>query len=89
VGTIAETTGKPFDVSLWAGSFAPAGTPPAVVAKLNAEINKALKDPEVKKAIEKEGGEVLGGTPEQFAELIRSEITSWAAVVRESGAKID
>ena len=88
VPTVAETLPK-FEAVTWFGILAPANTPRPVIAKLNAEINKALKDPEVKKAIEKEGGEVLGGTPEQFAELIRSEITSWAAVVRESGAKID
>ena len=88
VPTVAETLPK-FEAVTWFGILAPAATPKPVIAKLNAEINKALKDPEVRKAIEKEGGEVLGGTPEQFAELIRAEISAWAAVVKESGAKID
>jgi tripartite-type tricarboxylate transporter receptor subunit TctC len=88
VPTVAETLPK-FEAVTWFGILAPAGTPKPVVAKLNAEINKALKDAEVRKAIEKEGGEVLGGTPEQFAELIKAEIAAWGAVVKASGAKVD
>ena len=89
VPTVAETLGNDFQAVTWFGILAPAGTPRPVVAKLNAEINKALKDPEVRKSIEKEGGETLGGTPEQFGELIRNEIAAWAPVVKASGAKID
>jgi tripartite-type tricarboxylate transporter receptor subunit TctC len=88
VPTIAETY-KGFDAVTWFGILAPAGTPKAVIAKWNEEINKALKDPAVKKAIEKEGGDIIGGTPEEFAALIKSEIASWAPVVKESGAKVD
>ena len=67
----------------------PAGTPKPIVAKLNEAINKALADPAVRKSIEGEGGEVLGGTPERFAELMRSELASWSTVVKQSGAKVD
>jgi tripartite-type tricarboxylate transporter receptor subunit TctC len=88
VPTVAETLPK-FEAVTWFGILAPAGTPKPVIAKLNTEINKALKDPEVRKAIEKEGGEVIGGTPEQFAELIKTEIAAWGAVVKSSGAKVD
>lgn len=88
VPTVGETV-KGFEANTWFGILAPAGTPQPVIAKLNAEINKALKDPGVRKAIESEGGEVLGGTPEQFAQLIKKDLVSWGALVKESGAKID
>jgi len=88
VPTVAETV-KGFDANTWFGILAPAGTPKPVIAKLNDEINKALKEPAVRKAIEAEGGEVLGGTPEKFAALIKSEITSWGQLVKSSGAKVD
>ena len=88
VPTVGETV-KGFEANTWFGILAPAGTPKPVIAKLNAEINKALKAPSVRKAIEAEGGEVLGGTPEQFAQLIKSDMGSWGALVRESGAKVD
>jgi tripartite-type tricarboxylate transporter receptor subunit TctC len=86
--TVGETY-KGFTAVTWFGILAPAGTPKPVVAKLNEAINKALADPAVRKSIEGEGGEVLGGTPERFAELMRSELASWATVVKQSGAKVD
>jgi tripartite-type tricarboxylate transporter receptor subunit TctC len=73
----------------WWGIFAPAATPKPVIAKLNAEVNKVLHDPEVRKAIEKEGGETLGGSAEEFAAYIKAEIAAWAPVVKASGAKVD
>ena len=89
VPTVAESGVKGFEANTWFGILAPAKTPKPIIAKLNTEINKALKDPGVRKAIEHEGGEVLGGTPEQFAQLIKSDMTSWGALVKESGAKVD
>ena len=88
VPTVGETV-KGFEANTWFGILAPAGTPKPVIAKLNEEINKALKDPNVRKTIENEGGDVLGGTPEQFAKVVKADITSWGALVKESGAKID
>jgi tripartite-type tricarboxylate transporter receptor subunit TctC len=88
VPTVAETF-KGFDAVTWFGILAPAGTPQPVIAKLNAEINKALKDPAVKKAIAAEGGDVLGGTPQDFTAKIKSEIANWSSLVKESGAKVD
>ncbi len=84
-----DETYKGFDAVTWFGILAPAGTPQPVIAKLSAAINKALEDPAVRKSIENEGGQVLGGTPQQFSTLIKSEIATWAALVRESGASID
>jgi tripartite-type tricarboxylate transporter receptor subunit TctC len=88
VPTVAETI-KGFDANTWFGILAPANTPKPVLATLNAEINKILKDPVVRAAIEKEGGEVLGGTPEQFRDLIKKDIVSWGQEVKASGAKVD
>jgi tripartite-type tricarboxylate transporter receptor subunit TctC len=86
--TVSETY-RGFEASTWFGVLAPAATPKPVIARLNAEINKVLQDPEVRKAIEKEGGEALGGSAEAFAAYIKAEIAAWAPVVRESGAKVD
>jgi tripartite-type tricarboxylate transporter receptor subunit TctC len=89
VPTVNEAGVKGFEANTWFGILAPANTPKPVIAKLNTEINKALKDPAVRKAIENEGGEVLGGTPEQFSKLIKSDMASWGTLVKESGAKVD
>ena len=88
VPTVSETY-PGFDAVTWFGILAPAKTPAPIVAKLNAEVNKALQDPNVRKAIEKEGGEVIGGTQQQFADLMKSDLAAWAAVVKSSGAKVD
>ncbi len=88
VPTMAETY-KGFEAVTWFGILAPAGTPQPVITKLNDEINRALRDPAVKKAIEAEGGEVLGGSPQEFSARLKAEIASWAAVVKRSGATID
>ena len=88
VPTASESI-KGFEANTWFGILAPAGTPKPIVATLNTEINKVLKDPAVRKAIESEGGEVLGGTPEQFRDLIKADLASWAKEVKSSGAKVD
>ena len=88
VPTAGETY-KGFQSVSWYGILAPAATPKPVLARLNTEINKALKDPAVRKSIEAEGGEVLGGKAEDFAAYIKSEAAMWAPVVKDSGAKVD
>jgi tripartite-type tricarboxylate transporter receptor subunit TctC len=88
VPTAAETY-RGFQSVSWYGILAPAGTPKPVLARLNAEINKALKDPAVRKSIESEGGDVLGGKAEDFSAYIKSEIAMWAPIVKDSGAKVD
>jgi tripartite-type tricarboxylate transporter receptor subunit TctC len=89
VPTVGESGYKGFSAVTWFGILAPAGTPKAVVDKLNAAINKALADPGVRKSIQQEGGEVLGGTEEHFAQLMKSELAAWSPIVRQSGAKVD
>jgi tripartite-type tricarboxylate transporter receptor subunit TctC len=87
--TVAESGFKGFEAVTWFGFLAPAGTPPAVIKSLNAEINKALLNKDVAAKLESEGGDVLGGTPEQFSALLKQDITRWGQVVRDSGAKVD
>jgi tripartite-type tricarboxylate transporter receptor subunit TctC len=89
VPTVAESGYKGFEAVTWFGILGPAKLPREMVAKLGADINKALKDPELKKQFDAQGADVLGGTPEQFARLIREDIGRWGTVVKESGAKID
>ncbi|MCX8116199.1 MAG: tripartite tricarboxylate transporter substrate-binding protein, partial [Burkholderiaceae bacterium] len=89
VPTISESGFKGFDAVTWFGLLAPAGTPKEVIAKLNAEFNKALQAPDLRQKLGNEGAEPIGGTPEKFAALIKEEISRWGQVVKESGARID
>jgi tripartite-type tricarboxylate transporter receptor subunit TctC len=87
--TIAEAGVPGYEVTAWSGVIAPARLPRPVLDKLNAAVNAALEAPETKKGIAQLGSEGGGGTPEQFAELIRRDSAKWAEVIRLSGAKID
>ncbi len=89
VPTVAESGYKGFEAVTWFGVAGPDGLPKDVVAKLNAAFNQALKDPEIVSKLAAQGADVRGGTPEQFAALIRSEIVRWGKTVQESGAKVD
>jgi len=87
--TIAEAGVPGFDVAAWAGVIVPAGVPKAIVARLNAEMNKVLVAPAVADKLPELGLIVAGGTPEQFAAHIKKETARWADVVKRSGAKVD
>jgi tripartite-type tricarboxylate transporter receptor subunit TctC len=87
--TLAESGYKDFDAVTWFGILAPAGTPADVVRTLNTEFNKALRDPTVAAKLRSDGGDVIGGTPEQFSALIKTEIPRWGRIVKDSGATID
>jgi tripartite-type tricarboxylate transporter receptor subunit TctC len=87
--TLAEGGLTGFSADSWFGIMAPAGTPKDVIAKLNADIVKALDSAEVKDIITKQGGEVLGSTPEQMAAQVRGDREKWGKVVRDSGAKVE
>jgi tripartite-type tricarboxylate transporter receptor subunit TctC len=86
VPTIAESY-PGFEVELVYALVAPAGTPKDVVAKLNAEVTKALQDTEMRDKLAGQGFEVRTSTPEQLGSYIKSEITKWAPLVKESGVK--
>ena len=86
----AREAGLPgYEATTWWGFLVPAKTPHAIVAKLNAEINKALVDPGVKKKLEEMGVVVQPGTPEQFGAFIRAETDKWAAVIRRANIKAE
>lgn len=87
--TVAESGYKNFEAITWFGIVGPAGLPKDITARLNDEINKALKSPELRKRLSDQGADVAGSTPEQFAAYIRDETAKWGRVVKESGAKID
>ena len=74
-----------YDANTWGGILAPAGTPKDVVAKLNAEINKALAAEDVRAKLVAAGIEIQGGTPQQFADYIKAEVAKWGKVTKEAG----
>jgi tripartite-type tricarboxylate transporter receptor subunit TctC len=76
-------------VETWYGVFVPAGTPPDVVAKLNADINALLQLPDVKDTMNKQGLVVAGGKPERMSDLVKNELSRWARVVEKAGIKGD
>jgi tripartite-type tricarboxylate transporter receptor subunit TctC len=87
VATVAESGLPGFDVDLWIGIFAPAGMPPAVMAKLNGEVNKVLQHPELKAAFAKIGVSPRGTSPEEGAAFTRSEYEKWKKVIVEGKIK--
>ncbi len=89
VPTVAESGFKGFEAVTWFGVLAPAQLPAAMVASVNAELNKALTSPDLRKKLEDQGLDVTPGTAEQFGKLIRADISKWGRVVKESGAKVD
>jgi tripartite-type tricarboxylate transporter receptor subunit TctC len=86
VPTIAATI-PDFDAIQWYGVVAPAGTPPPVIERLNAEINRALASPELRTRLEAEGADAAPGTPAAFGALINSEIARWKPVVERANMK--
>jgi tripartite-type tricarboxylate transporter receptor subunit TctC len=89
VPTVAEQGYPGFEAATWSGLVAPAGTPAAIVDKLNAAANKALGTNEMKAKLHEDGSTPLGGTPAQFAEFIRKEHAKWGAAVRDANIKLD
>ena len=87
--TLSEAGLTGFAADNWFGIMAPAGTPAPIVAKLNADLTRALDSAEVKDIVAKQGGELMASTPQQMAAQIRSDREKWGKVVRESGAKIE
>jgi tripartite-type tricarboxylate transporter receptor subunit TctC len=89
VPTLDESGLAGFSVSPWFGVVAPAGTPPEAIATLNAAIAKAGKSPDLVKKINDLGGVIATGTPAELADLMKKDVDHWAALVKESDAKVD
>ncbi len=89
VPTVAESGLPGFEALAWNGVLVPAGTPRPIIDRLNREMNAALEAADVRQKLNAAGLEPVGGTPEQFGRLIRSEADKWAPVIKRTGAKID
>jgi tripartite-type tricarboxylate transporter receptor subunit TctC len=89
VPTLAESGLPDYEMTLWTGLMAPAGTPPDIVAQLHRETVQVLTIPEVREAIGRTGGEINTGGPTQFAALIKSDLAKWLRVVKDENIKVD
>ena len=87
--TMQESGIAGYDVNSWNGMLAPAGTPSAIIQRLNTEFNKIISAPEMKKRMIDNGYEPVGGAPEKFGEFIRAEIAKWAPVVKSANIRVD
>lgn len=89
IPTIAEQGVTGFESGSWFALFAPAGTPPEIISKLNAEVGLALKDPVSHETLSAQGAEPAPGTPDELRELIRDDIKKWGGVVQRIGLQVD
>jgi tripartite-type tricarboxylate transporter receptor subunit TctC len=89
VPTVAESGVPGFDVSTWYGIWAPASTPSAIVHRISADLAAVVRTPEVRARLADLGAEPVGSTPEEFTAYNRTELTKWAKIVKDSGAKVD
>ncbi|MDO8596539.1 MAG: tripartite tricarboxylate transporter substrate binding protein [Sulfuricaulis sp.] len=87
--TVAEAGVPGFEAATWHGVFVPAGTPTAIVDRLNAEINRMLQLPDVRERLGALGAEIIGGTPQEFSDHIRREIPKWAKVIKDAGVRVE
>lgn len=87
VPTLAESGYPGFDTSNWFGLLAPAAVPKAIIDKLNVEIVRILKLPDVAERITSQGGEIVGNSPAEFAAFIAAESAKYAKIIREAGVR--
>jgi tripartite-type tricarboxylate transporter receptor subunit TctC len=73
----------------WIGVFLPAGTPAAIVQRLNEALNRAAQSPDERERLEAQALDPVGGTPQEFAEYVKSEVSKWGRIVQETGSKPD
>ncbi len=89
VPTIAESALPGYEMNPWFGLFAPAGTPAPIVVKVNAEVVRILALPDVKERLAAIGAEPMGGTPAQFAALVKADVAKWAKIIQEAKITVD
>lgn len=89
VPTVSESGVPGFEATNWYGLFAPAKTPKEIVARLNRDVNAALKAPEMRERIINSGGEPVGNTPEEFTRFLSAETAKWGKIIKEAKIKFD
>ena len=89
VPTVAESGVPGYEVNVWFGMQVPAGTPRPVVDRLNRDVVALLRDPEVVKRFRDQGVEVVASTPEQFSQLVHSEVTKWTQLIQDANIRIE
>ncbi|OWT77619.1 MULTISPECIES: tripartite tricarboxylate transporter substrate binding protein [unclassified Achromobacter] len=89
VPTMAQAGYPGYEAVTWFGYVAPAGTPQDIIDALSTEMNKALKQPRLIKVLQEQGADVIGGTPAQFADVIKADIQRWKPVIQDAGVHID
>ena len=89
IPTLDESGAKGMDFNIWMGMFAPAGTPPHIIALLNKETNRVLQSPDLIEKFKAGGVSVGGGTSESFAEFVKADYAKWGALVKASGIKLN
>ena len=89
VPTVSEQGFAGYESVSWGGVMAPARTPRPVIDRLNAEVNRIIKQPDVAEKLQALGAEIVGGTPEAFAKYLRSEIAKWREVARKANVRLD
>ncbi len=89
VPTLEEAGVKGVEAGIWLGLFAPTGTPPAIVARLNAEVNKVLAMPDIREKISAGGATAVGGTSEEFAAFVRADYAKWGKIAKDANIKIE
>ena len=87
IPTVAESGVPGYEVTAWYGVSAPAKTPPAIISRLNSEMLRALKLPDVREQLKSQGADPVGSTPEQYTAFMQNEITKWAKVIAAAGIK--
>lgn len=89
VPTAIEAGYKSYEVIGWFGLMAPAGTPPAIVEKLSAEVAKAMATPAIRERTTEQGATPVGSTPAQFERFVRDEVARWTRIIQKAGIKLD
>jgi tripartite-type tricarboxylate transporter receptor subunit TctC len=87
--TLDESGVPGFESTNWLGLIAPASTPTSIVARLNKAVNDALQDPDVRSMVERSGGEVIGGTPQDYARFLDEERARWEPLIRKANITLD
>jgi len=89
VPTVAESGFKGYEFYTWFGYVAPVATPREVIVRLNREVNRVIELPDVRQRLVNQGGEVLGGTPEEFGAFMRSEIERWSKIIKQLNIRVE